>query len=74
MAKTSYHVCYHCKDRHIGCHSSCEPYIQEKEELTKQRKAKTQDDLNTYTIRVNEKNRFYSNAKNKHKVYRTHKK
>lgn len=30
-------VCYHCRDRYIGCHGECEKYIKEKEERDKQR-------------------------------------
>lgn len=32
MGTSSYHVCYHCKDRTIGCHAHCEPYQKEVEE------------------------------------------
>ena len=29
MAVQRYHCCYHCKDRVLGCHSSCETYQKE---------------------------------------------
>lgn len=32
MGKSIYHVCYHCKDRKVGCHSNCEQYQKEVEE------------------------------------------
>lgn len=30
MAQANFHVCYHCKDRTIGCHAKCEAYQKEK--------------------------------------------
>jgi len=35
MKKNS--VCKDCNDRHIGCHSSCEKYISETEEIKKEK-------------------------------------
>lgn len=35
MAKQTFHCCYHCKDRVVGCHATCEMYIKEKEEQQK---------------------------------------
>lgn len=32
MGISSYHACYHCKDRTIGCHAKCETYQAEKKE------------------------------------------
>lgn len=32
MGTSSYHVCYHCKDRVLGCHAKCEAYLKEKRE------------------------------------------
>lgn len=30
MAQVKFHVCYHCKNRTIGCHAKCEAYQKEK--------------------------------------------
>ena len=35
MAKQNFKSCYHCKDRHINCHSACELYLKEVEENKK---------------------------------------
>lgn len=35
MSNQSYHICYHCKDRTIGCHGKCAAYQEEKAERTK---------------------------------------
>ena len=32
MSVSSYHACYHCKDRTIGCHAKCELYQEERKE------------------------------------------
>ena len=32
MGVSSYHVCYHCKDRTPTCHVACEAYSAEKKE------------------------------------------
>lgn len=32
MAVTLFHVCYHCKERHVGCHAKCIAYQKEVEE------------------------------------------
>ena len=56
--------CYKCKDRKIGCHSTCQTYIKRRKELDKlnEEKYKTQLDLQSlneakkYAIR-NSKNR-----------------
>lgn len=45
MAKSSYHVCYHCKDRTVGCHASCKLYQDEKKERDKQREQITNETL-----------------------------
>lgn len=45
MAKQNFHVCYHCKDRHINCHSTCELYLKEVEENNKRLKER-QKELN----------------------------
>lgn len=37
MAKSTYHVCYHCKDRTYDCHAKCELYKNEREAATKAR-------------------------------------
>lgn len=37
MAQASFHVCYHCKDRTVGCHSKCKAYLAEKEANEKER-------------------------------------
>lgn len=29
---SSFESCYHCKERYLGCHSTCSKYIKEKEE------------------------------------------
>lgn len=74
MAKTSFHVCYHCKDRHIGCHSSCKPYLEEKEENEKIRIKKNQDSFNQATINICKDNRLKSRCNRGKRIYRTHKK
>lgn len=30
--------CYKCEERHVGCHSTCERYIEESKVIEKQRK------------------------------------
>ena len=37
MAKSTYHVCYHCKDRTFDCHAKCELYKEERARATKAR-------------------------------------
>ena len=37
MGNTKFHVCYHCKNRSVGCHSMCEMYLQEKKENDEER-------------------------------------
>lgn len=32
MAKQRFSVCYHCKDRVVGCHATCEAYKKERKE------------------------------------------
>lgn len=43
MAKSVFHVCYHCKDRKVGCHSTCEAYLKEKQENEKMRQEKIKE-------------------------------
>jgi hypothetical protein len=38
MALTTFHVCYHCKDRTFDCHSKCELYQKEVKENAEARK------------------------------------
>ena len=38
MANQAYHVCFHCKNRKIGCHATCEMYKKEVEENTRRKK------------------------------------
>lgn len=37
MAKSSFYVCYHCKERTVGCHSKCEAYQKEKSQSERER-------------------------------------
>ena len=32
MSNQTYHACYHCVDRVVGCHVNCELYKKEQEE------------------------------------------
>lgn len=34
---SSIKCCYKCEDRHLGCHSECERYKQEREQYEKQK-------------------------------------
>lgn len=37
MARSTYHVCYHCKNRTYDCHAKCELYKNEREIATRLR-------------------------------------
>jgi hypothetical protein len=37
MSQSNFHVCFHCKDRKIGCHGSCQLYQAEKAESERTR-------------------------------------
>lgn len=39
--------CKDCKERHLGCHSTCEKYIAEKAESERVRQLKMQESLNS---------------------------
>lgn len=66
MAKQNFHVCYHCKDRHITCHSTCELYLKEVEENNKRLEQK-QKELNiSDAIYKSNKNRVRSIQKKRH--------
>lgn len=42
-----YHCCYNCKNRKIGCHSTCKMYLKEKEEDLKLKKQEKLRNLRT---------------------------
>lgn len=73
MAKSSYHVCYHCKDRTIGCHDSCKLYQDEKKERDEQREQITNENIIGSTIHNLQKERYYNRNNRQRKVYKTHK-
>ena len=73
MAKTSYHVCYHCKDRTVGCHASCKLYQDEKKERDEQGKQITNENIIGSTIHNLQKERYYNRNNRQRKVYKTHK-
>lgn len=73
MARSTYHVCYHCKDRKIGCHATCELYIEEKKQMEEVAKVKVQESINASTIHNLEKQRCYTRNNRQRKVYKTHK-
>lgn len=50
MASTSFHVCYHCKDRKVGCHGKCELYLKEKAENDEIRKKTYEENRNRKAI------------------------
>ena len=37
MGISSYHVCYHCKDRTVGCHAKCKMYQEEQAQRQRDR-------------------------------------
>jgi hypothetical protein len=43
MALTRFHVCHHCKDRHVGCHAECSLYRKEVEENEMLKRKKRMD-------------------------------
>lgn len=45
MSKQTFHVCYHCKDRKIGCHSNCELYLKEVKENERIKKEKEKQSM-----------------------------
>lgn len=67
MAKQTFHVCYHCKDRKLGCHSNCERYLKEKEENDKRLKEKNKQSQINVGIYSCASKRINSIAKSRHK-------
>lgn len=74
MGKSIYRACYHCKDRKVGCHATCEIYNEEKKRGEEVAKVKVQENINMSTIYNLEKQRSYIRNNRQHKVYKTHKK
>lgn len=65
MARQTFHVCYHCKDRHIGCHSNCERYLKEVEENEKIKKEKDKQAMIKSTLYECTGNRLRSISKSR---------
>lgn len=65
MAQTSYSVCYHCKDRTIGCHAKCKMYQEEKAEKERIRKMKEEERMIDTTLSACSKRRSESRLRNK---------
>lgn len=60
MAKQTFHVCYHCKNRTIGCHANCVSYLKEKREYEKIKKMDENERRITGAINSLTKNKFNS--------------
>lgn len=63
MAQANFHVCYHCKDRTIGCHSKCAAYQKEKAESEKQRIARNEQCEINSTLYSNAKHRMSTSTR-----------
>ena len=50
MGKSGYHVCYHCKDRVVGCHAKCEAYQKEHQENDRRLAEKREQQENSDTL------------------------
>ena len=66
MAKQNFHVCHHCKDRHITCHSTCELYLKEVEENNKRLEQKRKELSVNDAIYKSTGNRVRSIQKKRH--------
>lgn len=69
MAQTSYSVCYHCKDRTIGCHAKCKIYQEEKAEKEKIRQAKAKE--HAIDTALNEGSKRRSESRLRNKIYKS---
>lgn len=60
MAQANFHVCYHCKDRTIGCHVKCEAYQKEQRERQQLRQQRRKEKMIDDTLRINQYKRVRS--------------
>lgn len=74
MAKQTFHVCYHCKDRKLGCHSNCELYLNEVKENEEMKKNNSSNNFINSTLRGMRRNAHKRERNPNNKVYKTHKK
>ena len=74
MAKQTFHVCYHCKDRYIGCHSKCELYLNEVKENEDRKKNGSSNNFINSTLKNMKRNAHKVKRNPNSKVYKTHKK
>ena len=47
-------VCFKCTDRHIGCHATCERYIEESE-LNRKKREENQKQKDAYSAQLGRK-------------------
>lgn len=69
MAQTSYSVCYHCKDKTIGCHAKCKMYQEEKAERERVRKLKAEQRMIDTVL--NDGSRRRSESRLRNKIYKS---
>lgn len=60
MAQANFHVCYHCKDRALGCHAKCEAYLKEQQEYQRERQQRRKEKWIDDTLRTNQYKRVRS--------------
>ena len=50
--------CYKCEDRYVGCHSKCEKYLEELEQIKEVKAKRLQDSIIDSTIHTNGRDRL----------------
>lgn len=64
MKRAQITCCYKCEDRHPGCHSTCDKYIQQKKEHAEFLEAsKKESDYGAYVIRKKKNHSSFEHRK-----------